>query len=532
MSKRSQFLVFIFLLLATFSLYLYNVQQHCFLGDDAFISFRYSKHLTLGHGLVWNVGERVEGYTNFLWVLLIALGMHFSFEPEWFSLVLSVASGIVVWWLFLVWALRRHGLLGFSLWFPLIVLSLSRSFTGWATGGLETMFFTMLTFAGALAVVHSRKHMEVTPVWSALLFAAATLTRPDGIVFAFVAGLVLLFDSIRGKRSLLAVFSWTALYFLPVGLHVLWRYHYYGFLLPNTFYAKVHGLWLEQALNYFALFERYYHFAYCLPFVLLAVCSKRRYEARYFLLLLTVYASYIVYVGGDRFEFRFLVVIFPYLYWLLAEGIVIACRSLLGLFLQRSLQQVVMASIAASVLYNTWLGSNKEVPKPERSGISSIRGIEKYATSRTEQGLFLQRLIAEGYYPDDLPLALGGAGAVPYYSMLPVLDRRGLNSVEIAHMPIENRGRIAHEHDAPWEFLAERKIPVFDILNRIYHKTLYRLNVKKYYHDGHRARMRALKTPYGYIVFATFVSDEELRALFPRLELIKPDWEQREATQP
>ena len=44
-----------------------------FVVDDAFISFRYAEHLAMGHGLVWNPGEHVEGYTNFLWTLLMTL---------------------------------------------------------------------------------------------------------------------------------------------------------------------------------------------------------------------------------------------------------------------------------------------------------------------------------------------------------------------------------------------------------------------------------------------------------------------------
>lgn len=59
----------------TLVFFIVNVQQYCFLGDDAYISFRYALHLYQGHGLVWNPGERVEGYTNFLWVIIMALGM-------------------------------------------------------------------------------------------------------------------------------------------------------------------------------------------------------------------------------------------------------------------------------------------------------------------------------------------------------------------------------------------------------------------------------------------------------------------------
>ena len=59
-----------------------NVERHAFLGDDSFISFRYAKHLAEGQGLVWNPGDRVEGYTNFLWVLLMAAGLSVGVAPE------------------------------------------------------------------------------------------------------------------------------------------------------------------------------------------------------------------------------------------------------------------------------------------------------------------------------------------------------------------------------------------------------------------------------------------------------------------
>ncbi|UCD59352.1 MAG: hypothetical protein JSV16_08595, partial [Candidatus Hydrogenedentota bacterium] len=58
--------------------------------DDAFISFRYAKHLAEGKGIVFNKGERVEGYTNFLWVLLMAAGHKVGFDIPWFSQTISI----------------------------------------------------------------------------------------------------------------------------------------------------------------------------------------------------------------------------------------------------------------------------------------------------------------------------------------------------------------------------------------------------------------------------------------------------------
>src|SRR3990172_13263565 len=49
-----------------------------YINDDAYITFRYSKNLASGNGPVYNVGEKVEGYTNFLWMLILALGLFIS----------------------------------------------------------------------------------------------------------------------------------------------------------------------------------------------------------------------------------------------------------------------------------------------------------------------------------------------------------------------------------------------------------------------------------------------------------------------
>ena len=63
-----------------------------FVCDDAFISFCYARNLLEGHGLVYNPGEYVEGYSNFLWVLeLTALGGAFGLRPEHTAPWLSVA---------------------------------------------------------------------------------------------------------------------------------------------------------------------------------------------------------------------------------------------------------------------------------------------------------------------------------------------------------------------------------------------------------------------------------------------------------
>ena len=58
--------------------------------DDAYITFRHVDHLWLGHGLQWNVGERVQGSTHPLWLLLLALLQPVTGEPFWSALGLGL----------------------------------------------------------------------------------------------------------------------------------------------------------------------------------------------------------------------------------------------------------------------------------------------------------------------------------------------------------------------------------------------------------------------------------------------------------
>ena len=60
----------------------WDALQHRWLSDDAFISFRYAKHWSEGHGLVYNIGEWVEGYTNLLWTLWIVWACVLGFSPS------------------------------------------------------------------------------------------------------------------------------------------------------------------------------------------------------------------------------------------------------------------------------------------------------------------------------------------------------------------------------------------------------------------------------------------------------------------
>src|SRR6266550_3321989 len=79
------------LVLPSMLLVLNMVRVRAFTVDDAYISYRYARNFARGLGLVYNPGERIEGYTNFLWTLLIGFGFKLHLDPE---AVAKIAGGV------------------------------------------------------------------------------------------------------------------------------------------------------------------------------------------------------------------------------------------------------------------------------------------------------------------------------------------------------------------------------------------------------------------------------------------------------
>jgi hypothetical protein len=293
--------------------------------------------------------------------------------------------------------------------------------------------------------------------------------------------------------------------------------------LPNTFYAKVAGHWIEHGLGYLELFGAHYRLYWFLPFAFVAVIVRRNYASSLFFGIILIHLLYVVYVGGDSFEFRFLVVVFPYLYWLIVDGMALTFSVWPSAGWLRPGAKLASLVAVVGLLWTTHWGSIHPFTYRYMLGISPLAAIKQYADGRAEQGKFIRSLIDEGILPEDVFIAVGGSGALPYYSKLPTIDRRGLSDVYIAHMPVAGRGRVAHEHNAPYDYLVERKVVIFDLFNQLVFPDKDNfLEDRKYYYDNREVRVRVVKVKEQYLVFATFVTDEILREVFHGLPIFKP----------
>lgn len=249
--------------------------------DDAYISFRYARNLADGLGLVYNAGERVEGYTNFLWTLLLALFYKCGLDPVIAAKLMGVAAVFGVMTLFFLMS-------GTTLCLANWLLVTSLSFQGHAMLGLEGGLFIFLLVLG----VHL---LEKRPgsAWPAAVFGLAALTRPEGPAYFVIAAALL---SRRGRMKQFAVF------FAVVAAHMAWRRWYYGAWTPNTLAAKTGDLPAQMASGYDYL--RAYLTAggpLLLLFVFggaVAVVEGER-RVRAFALLALFNAAYLAVIGAD-----------------------------------------------------------------------------------------------------------------------------------------------------------------------------------------------------------------------------------------
>lgn len=304
-----------------------------FLCDDAFISFRYARNLVEGQGLVFNAGERVEGYTNLLWVLeLAALWKVFGLRPEnvapWLSVLCTIGTlAAIVWWAARLPGLRRRGLV---IWMALGLPCTSATFAVWTSGGgLETRQFTLFVVVAVVCLtVHSGSRRGLLA--ASLGLAAAAYTRPEGLLIAaccfgwFAAQRV-----VAAKRLRLDVreLSWLVAPFVGlVGAQFLFRYGYYGQWLPNTYYAKHVRPWYESGFSYLWAAAIETGLYLLLPLAVLAVrrAWREHGDPRLVLPIACVipHMAYVFRIGGDYFEYRPLDFYWPLLAVPAATGIV------------------------------------------------------------------------------------------------------------------------------------------------------------------------------------------------------------------
>jgi arabinofuranosyltransferase len=438
-----------------------------FVTDDAYISFRYARNLAEHGQLVFNLGERVEGYTNFLWTVILAGLLKLRLQPEVTSRVLGVLLGA----LGLLLTLRLGRTLHedrASPWDAVapLLLAATGSFAAWSMGGLETQLFTVLVLAGSWLYLRDLLAWPATDAprrWlllSALCFGLAALTRPEGVfLFALTALHRLLYTLIaeRRFRPRKVEAGWIAIFVLVVGAHFLWRWRYYGWPFPNTYYIKSSSTTVDRGLYYLWSCARDYALYLLPPLVLLGWPGRAARGLRvllgYATLVIVPFLVYVVRVGGDFMGlYRFLVPLLPLCALLAQESLRVAARRAAP----RAGRLVPTLAVAAVVLLHAAASVEVSVRQVRATGadrgIDSIGYLKKFADDRALVGKWLASVVQA----DDV-LSVGGAGAQPYFARVPTLDAFGLTNAYIAHYVPAASDRPGHQKFACHEFVVENR---------------------------------------------------------------------------
>jgi hypothetical protein len=487
---------------------------HRFLTDDAFISFRYARNLAHGHGLVFNPGfERVEGYTDFLWVLILAAFQELGIAPETVAPLLGFAATVVLWGLVAWYALRDPPAPGreWLVLVPLSLLAVTRSVAVWTTSGLETRWFEALVVGGTLRLmVEVEARLAGAPrrpvaVW---LFGLAALTRPDGILVGIsvlsAAGAWLLARRPRAAATFaFEIWPFVAL----VAGHFVFRRVYYGEWLPNTYHAKVGGrVWWDAGGDYLLVFALEYAVLLWLPLIAAAVAWHRRrgtsWRPLLFAAVVLPHALYVAAIGGDHFEYRPLDLYFPLAFMLIHDG----ASALATTRVRAALAAAWLVVVAVGLWQLPWQSHRqftrrvfdgfpglspdpeaRDYLSPERDPIYRLPGLRSIASRhrvllgeltdrligvRQEEhrmflaavepeGRRLAELVAAGVLPRDAHVAIDCVGAIPYYSGLRILDRRGLTDARVARSAPTGERRMAHEKAARFEDARERGVELW-----------------------------------------------------------------------
>ncbi len=501
--KRSLFVVFV---LACFFLHFYHSLSYFFVCDDAFISFRYAQNFLLGRGLVFNPGDYVEGYTNFLWVLQLTAADFIGIPPQSSSLLLSIVYTIgafaVTVQLGKQTCFRRQQWWAIPL--ALLFLALNRSYSIWSTGGLETRSNTFFLLAGIWGMLEFRGRGKAGFLIPAIAFSAAVLTRPDSLLIAVTA---LTYNAVISRHwvPMLKIFLTLG---IVVALQTAFRLYYYGDVVPNTYYAKVGVAWWDIGFAYVSAMVIEYGLWLILPLVGLFARRGGKPAARELagltLLLFALQALYQARIGGDHFEYRPFDIFWP-LFSVVLGGIIAnfsysfrkpwniaaPAAAVALIFVYSTAMPLVAAKVAEPIQTRGEATLRSVEITAEDAGVlrfapgwmtmarlwyrlssfsishaSGVRWFEHRINADYLLDLYMpfDGLRAEGSLPHDAVTKAGAVGIIAYFTDMPVVDLYGLTDKVIAKSPSANdRRMIAHNHEAPPGYLEEKGVNIEQI---------------------------------------------------------------------
>lgn len=417
--REYRFIVALVLIVAVLLAFAYFFGGN-FMIDDAFISYRYATHIAHGYGVVWNRGgEHTEGFTNLLFVLLLAGCVKVGFDPIISAHVIngmsSVSVAVVIFHLSKLIVPDHEYRLGRM--FVALSVATHPLFLQNTLTGLETSFWTaLLLLAGIFSLRFSLNNHLSGLIASTLCMFAASLTRPEtAALWAFQTTLLL--GTTRRWRQVLSIGG--LFYVVPGIVFLIWKYFYFGYILPNSFYLKMSGN--DSILNGIKYVYGYFSAFGLLPLTvgLVGLAQDKSWDKRSLKRLLhlcPIFLLWVIYGVSNPLMGTFHRFIYPAHVVLLTISISTVVRSTRE---ERILPRLMLIGALGLMV------------------LPQIKAVAKLAIDPRYDPLFaveekVGRLLGQLPHHRDIVIAFGDAGQVPYYSEAIVIDTVGLNSNFIA----------------------------------------------------------------------------------------------------
>ena len=428
--------------------------------DDAMISMRYAWNFAHGDGLVWNPGERIQGYTNLLMTLLMSLVSLFTDKSS--AVLIIQILGIVFMLLIAYLAMRLADYLvgdekaPRSAWIGTAAFICTLCYyplNYWSLMGMETGLLTLLVLSSLLAALQYTQSRNTKLLFAASIsLGLAYLTRNDSLVFAFLIGAYVLWESYtagafsRNRRFLLPIGGALLLYACFVVGQSLFQYAYYGEYLPNTYTLKLTGMpFLTRIYNGIRFVLRFGVESALILFVpTINLITNFRKQKLLLLALIFAALSYQIYVGGDAWNYwRIMAPTIPLAFLLYSCAIMewldlglprkihpnrLSPNSLLRDGYSRSVLTLALIFVAVLATNLRFLPEILGTTKPYQA---------EFNQDNTNVALALTEVTT-----DDATLGVLWAGVIPYYAERQAIDFLGKMDRRIANVPPDLSGSI------------------------------------------------------------------------------------------
>ncbi len=411
--------------------------------DDAAISARYAKNWAQGCGLLWNCGgEKVEGYTNFLWTMVMGVIHWLPSSDKYYLLAIQLFSALIMALTMISFygLLRWHGQrVSVSLWATLSFCC-SYEWIYWTMMGMETGFLSFFPIPAILLFFKDSPSARFI-YYGAACLGIASLIRPEIVlILAFIWGYGLWNPKIVSKKTLILYTTIPIVMFLCFRL---WAYFYYGDILPNTYYLKLHTpliYRLKRGLDY-TLEHTLSVYYFPLIIGVFGCLIMRKLRLLYWLAPFGIMLAYQIWAGGDAWaRNRFIIPVLPFVYIL--NGIVIS-KGIESFYQNKLSSKAVYTKTALfiSLFLIQMLSVNF-------SYVGELTYQSPLYTKENRANLGRALLIEEIAEPN-VKVAVRWAGLIPYYTDCVAIDLLGKSDAYIAKLEVHKNPIPGH---SKWDF--------------------------------------------------------------------------------